>query len=95
MVCVQTLMRESSLCSSLSVCVCVCVCVLLSGEATLTDALSEAGKTYEEIALMVAEQVGHTAYSATYGGGRRMTPPEWFLLIVVRHRHTTSHCLSS
>ncbi|XP_063079465.1 sorting nexin-9b isoform X2 [Engraulis encrasicolus] len=26
------------------------------GEATLTDALSEAGKTYEEIALMVAEQ---------------------------------------
>lgn len=33
-------------------------CVVFpAGEATLTDALTAAGKTYEEIALMVAEQV--------------------------------------
>lgn len=29
-----------------------------SGESTLTDAMTAAGKTYEEIAQMVAEQVG-------------------------------------
>lgn len=28
------------------------------GESTLTDAMTAAGKTYEEIAQMVAEQVG-------------------------------------
>lgn len=28
------------------------------GESTLTDALTAAGKTYEEIAQLVAEQVG-------------------------------------
>ena len=31
-----------------------------SGESTLTDAMTAAGKTYEEIAQMVAEQVGFT-----------------------------------
>lgn len=30
------------------------------GEATLTDAMTAAGKTYEEIAQMVAEQVDTT-----------------------------------
>ncbi len=29
-----------------------------AGESTLTDAMTAAGKTYEEIAQMVAEQVG-------------------------------------
>lgn len=29
------------------------------GESTLTDAMTAAGKTYEEIAQLVAEQVGH------------------------------------
>lgn len=29
-----------------------------AGEETLTNAMTEAGKTYEEIALLVAEQVG-------------------------------------
>lgn len=29
-----------------------------SGESTLTDAMTEAGKTYEEIGQMFAEQVG-------------------------------------
>lgn len=31
---------------------------LAAGESTLTDALTSAGKTYEEIAQLVAEQVG-------------------------------------
>ncbi len=31
--------------------------VWFKGEATLTDALTAAGKTYEDIAQMVAEQV--------------------------------------
>lgn len=36
----------------------MCACgVSPAGEATLTDALTAAGKTYEEIAQMVAEQV--------------------------------------
>lgn len=33
----------------------------LLGESTLTDAMTEAGKTYEEIAQLVAEQVGSVA----------------------------------
>lgn len=33
----------------------------LLGESTLTDAMTEAGKTYEEIAQLVAEQVGSAA----------------------------------
>ena len=41
--------------------------LLPSGEATLTDAMTAAGKTYEEIALMVAEQVrSQLAPSSTY-----------------------------
>lgn len=44
-----------------------------TGESTLTDAMTAAGKTYEEIAQLVAEQVGsvvaavhntHTDYTA-------------------------------
>lgn len=31
--------------------------VMLSGETDLNDAITEAGKTYEEIASLVAEQV--------------------------------------
>lgn len=30
----------------------------VSGESTLTDAMTAAGQTYEEIAQLVAEQVG-------------------------------------
>lgn len=44
--------------------VCKCVVVVFpAGEATLTDALTAAGKTYEEIAQMVAEQVGCSSHS--------------------------------
>lgn len=41
-----------------------CVAVVFpAGEATLTDALTAAGKTYEEIAQMVAEQVRHLSHT--------------------------------
>lgn len=41
-----------------------------AGEATLTDALTAAGKTYEEIAQMVAEQVRRESQHR----GRGQTP---------------------
>lgn len=37
----------------------------MTGEATLTDALTAAGKTYEEIAQMVAEQVQITLWTVS------------------------------
>lgn len=35
-----------------------------AGESTLTDAMTAAGKTYEEIAQLVAEQVGYMTVAA-------------------------------
>lgn len=40
------------------------------GESTLTDAMTAAGKTYEEIAQLVAEQVGHVSVGLRFPGLR-------------------------
>jgi len=37
-------------------------CALFSGESTLTEALTATGKTYEEIAEMVAAQVSEVHF---------------------------------
>lgn len=43
-----------------------CHLLPVAGEATLTDAMTAAGKTYEEIAQLVAEQVEQTIISLGY-----------------------------
>lgn len=63
-----------------------------TGEATLTDALTAAGKTYEEIAGLFAEQVPFLSASACHklAGVRagtnldgRFASPVWFLLLLI------------
>lgn len=49
------------------------------GESTLTDAMTAAGKTYEEIAQMVAEQVGATPGVTYWKGPFFFLTPVFFL----------------
>lgn len=59
--------------------------LMLTGEATLTDALTAAGKTYEEIAQMVAEQVLITFWTVKSNNSpdrsKRIHSRSWFFLV--------------
>lgn len=63
------------------------------GESTLTDAMTAAGKTYEEIAQMVAEQVGTMPVATTLTHSVTLNVCEHFLFVVRIYIPVVAFCL--